>query len=51
MSKSVKSYVSNLILTISVPVFLITSGLVITETFSFCMEIFSDDFWRLLTTY
>lgn len=51
MDRVSKSYISKFFLTLSTPVFLITAFLAVSETFTMFLEVFSEDFWRLLTTF
>jgi len=51
MDRVNKSNISKLILTLSTPLYLIVGYFAVTESFGIFLDIFNEDFWRLLTTY
>ena len=51
MDRLNRSNISKIFFTFSFPVFLITGYLAVTEAFELLLEVFNEDFWRLLTTF
>lgn len=51
MDRVSKSSISKFIFTISTPLYLIVGYFAFTESFEIFLEVFSEDFWRLLTTF
>jgi len=51
MDRVNKSNISKFFLTLSTPLYLIMGYFAVTESFEIFLEVFSEDFWRLLTTF
>ena len=51
MDRVNKSNVSKLFLTLSTPLYLVVGYFVVTKSFGIFLDVFNQEFWRLLTTY
>ena len=51
MKRLNKKNIKKFFIAVSTPLYLVTAYFVVTESFAVLLEVFNDDFWRVLTAF